>query len=81
MELEEAFAQVLREARTASGISQERLAPLSGVDRTYVSLLERQKRQPSLRMLFLLCGPLGIAPEELVAETRKRMASSTLARP
>lgn len=50
------------------GLSQERLALESGVDRTFVSMLERGIRQPSLSTIFALCEPLEKKPYDLVAE-------------
>jgi transcriptional regulator with XRE-family HTH domain len=62
-----AFGQVLRDCRDKVGLSQEELAGRADVDRTYVSLLERGRRQPSLEMLFKLSQALGVAPATLVS--------------
>ena len=43
-----AFGASLRSARNSAKISQEELASKAGLDRTYISLLERGKRNPSL---------------------------------
>lgn len=66
MKLEETFGICLRELRTAAGLSQEKLAGDSGLDRTYISLLERGLRQPSLTTVFLLSRALDVRPEEFV---------------
>jgi transcriptional regulator with XRE-family HTH domain len=50
-------------------MSQEALALEAGVDRTYVSLLERGKRQPTLGMLFQLAAVLGVSAATLVSRT------------
>lgn len=71
-----AFGQVLRDARTQAGISQEALALSCDIDRTYISLLERGLRQPTLSTLFSLSDVLGVAAETLVAGTRSRLRSS-----
>jgi transcriptional regulator with XRE-family HTH domain len=68
----QAFGEVLRDCRTKAGISQENLAFKVDLDRTYISLLERGLRQPTLEMLFRLAGVLGIAPATLVARTASR---------
>ncbi len=65
-EVMRSFGLVLREARIARGYSQEGLALDSDVDRSYVSLLERGVRQPSLLMIHALAGALGVRPHELV---------------
>jgi transcriptional regulator with XRE-family HTH domain len=42
------FGKKLRAIRTKKGISQERLAELAGLHRTYVSSVERGERNVSL---------------------------------
>jgi transcriptional regulator with XRE-family HTH domain len=64
-----AFGTVLRAARARQGISQERLAYCSGLDRTYPSLLERGVRQPTIGTLMQLSQVLRIAPVRLLEET------------
>ena len=66
-----AFGRVLRERRLEAGLSQEKLALDAGVDRTFVSLLERGGRQPTLATLWRLAGALGVAPSELVSGVEK----------
>jgi transcriptional regulator with XRE-family HTH domain len=56
----------LRRARDEAGLTQEQLAFAAGVDRTYISQLEHDKKSPTLDMLFRLCDALGIAATELV---------------
>jgi transcriptional regulator with XRE-family HTH domain len=60
------FGEVLRGLRTAQNLSQEQLALTSGLDRTYISMLERGKRQPSIMTIFTLAKTLEIAPSEIV---------------
>ncbi len=66
-----AFGAVLRAARIQAGLSQEALGLACDIDRTYVSLLERGERQPTLGTLFALADQLGVAAETLVARTGK----------
>lgn len=70
-QLAEAFGRVLREQRLAAGLSQEKLALEAGVDRTFVSLLERGGRQPTLTTLWALAGALRVAPADLVCAVGK----------
>jgi transcriptional regulator with XRE-family HTH domain len=49
------FGHTLRKTRMLSGVSQEDLANAAGLDRTYISLLERGKRNPSLTCIVKLC--------------------------
>ena len=62
---------VLRERRVEAGLSQARLALEAEVDRTFVSLLERGGRQPTLSTLWRLAGALGVAPTELISGVEK----------
>jgi len=64
--LKEAFGRELRKARHTVGLSQEKLALQVGLDRTYISMLERGVRQPSLKTIFLLCSSLGVRGSELI---------------
>lgn len=66
MNLDAAFGEVLRELRRKAQISQEKLAQEGGLDRTFISLLERGLRQPSLNTIFQISRVLQIPPEELV---------------
>ena len=66
-----AFGRVLRERRLAAGLSQEKLALEAEVDRTFVSLLERGGRQPTLATLWRLAEALGLTPTELIAGVEK----------
>lgn len=70
-----AFGEALRQARNGRKISQEALALASGLDRTYVSLLERGKRQPTLAAVFLLANTLDADPAFLVKKTKLRLES------
>ena len=68
MEIEKAFGQILKQERIKKAFSQEELAYLSDLDRTYISMLERGKRQPSLKTIFVLSSALGIQPSQLIHE-------------
>ncbi len=61
----------LKQVREASGMSQESLAFEAGVHRTYVSLLERDKKSPTLNVLFRICKALEISAAELIARVEK----------
>ena len=64
-----AFGLVLRELRQRAGLSQEALADAADVDRTYISLLERGLRQPTLETLFSLSRALNVSPSTMVSRT------------
>ena len=67
--LQVTFGQVLRRLRTEREISQGDLALDCGLDRTYISLLERGLRQPTLTTIVLLGTALKVDPAELVRQT------------
>lgn len=54
------FGRKLRKIRESKGISQEKLAQDAGLDRTYVSGIERGKRNPSLINISKLANGLHI---------------------
>ena len=59
---------VIKSYRQRLGISQEELAHLADVDRTFVSRLERGIRQPTITTLIQLAKALEIPASELVGE-------------
>lgn len=68
----ERVARNLRRLRVLRGLSQEALAVDAGVDRSYVSRLERNLENPTVAVLDRLAGALGCdvqafleIPEEL----------------
>lgn len=69
--LEERFGQLLRELRTKKGFTQEALATDSNLDRTYISLLERGLRQPTLGTLFKISEVLGVAPSSIIKDLER----------
>ncbi|WP_266031465.1 helix-turn-helix domain-containing protein [Brucella intermedia] len=66
MNIREIFARNLRKLRHANRLSQEKLAHLAGIDRTYVSSLERSIYSPTIDMVATLATILGVPPEDLL---------------
>lgn len=62
----EKFAKKLKALRVSKGLSQEELALLCGIDRTYIGRIERFERIPSLIILQKLADGLGITLIELL---------------
>lgn len=60
------LAQNIKIRRTELNISQEKLAEICGFDRTYISLLERAKRNPSVLNLQKLSIGLEIELSDLL---------------
>lgn len=56
----------IRELRNAAGLSQERLGEITGLDRTYISGIERGVRNPALRNLEKLAKALKVKVSDLI---------------
>lgn len=69
MRIREVFAQNLRAARQARGLSQEELAHRADIDRTYISSLERCSYGASIDVLDRLASALDTKPWELLKPT------------
>ncbi|MDR0779482.1 MAG: helix-turn-helix domain-containing protein [Pseudomonadales bacterium] len=66
------FGEVLHRYRSARDISQEELAFAAGVDRTFISRLERGIRQPTITTLISLGQALNVSAANMVKEAEKR---------
>lgn len=73
MEIREVLALNLRKRRQAQGLSQEELAHRAGVDRTYVSALERSVYAAGIDVIDSLARVLGVEAADLL----HRPSSST----
>jgi len=65
-EILNSFGKKLQKLRTDRNFSQEKLAEIAGFDRTYISLLERGIRNPSLVNIVKLAKALNITPDKLL---------------
>lgn len=65
MDMLKRFGQKVRELRVQQGLSQEKLAELSGLHRTYISSLELGKRNVSLVNIHALAKALQVPPDDL----------------
>ena len=72
----DAFGKTLRHFRTSLKISQERLSQESGLDRTYISLLERGLRQPSLSTILQIAKALDISPNKLIEKVEELLSEN-----
>ena len=71
MEIRKVFARNLRYWRKTRNLSQEELAHEAGIDRTYVSALERQVYSVSIDTLAKLAKVLKVEPSELLVQSRR----------
>jgi transcriptional regulator with XRE-family HTH domain len=65
-DLQDAFAGNLRRLRRAKGISQEDLAYEAGINRSYMSRLEKGASYPGLEIIAKLATVLECDPAELL---------------
>lgn len=68
-----AFGKVLRTVRKEVGLTQEQLAHAAEIDRTFVSLMERGERQPTVRVLFRVAAALQVPPSRLIELTEHKV--------
>lgn len=59
------FGESLRHYREEAGHSQERLAELADLDRTYISDIERGNRNPGIKNIARIAKALGITTSRL----------------
>ena len=71
MDTEKIFGRVLRKFRTLNKLSQEKLSQECGLDRSYISLLERGLRQPSLTTILLLSKALNTTAANMVRDVEE----------
>lgn len=57
--------------RIEKGLSQEQVAERMGIDRAYISGLERGQRNPTATTIWHLARALGIEPADLMAPPKK----------
>jgi transcriptional regulator with XRE-family HTH domain len=67
-ELRNRFGRLIRRRRGAAGLSQEALAAKAGLHRTYIGLLERGLRNPTIDVVCRLARALGTTMTAMVAE-------------
>lgn len=65
------FGVNLRAERTKAGMSQEALAHMAGLDRTFVGQVERGERNISIDNMSKLAKALGLEMSDLVARKTK----------
>jgi len=71
-----AFGEAIRETRKQLGVSQEQLALECGLDRTYISGIERGTRNPSLTNILKIAAALRVTPAELFTRAQQPAGSA-----
>ena len=59
------FGSRIAELRRKSGLTQEKLAELVGVDRSYIGYVERGQRNPSMGVVYRIAKVIGVSLAEL----------------
>ena len=81
IELSDTVAQLVADARRQEGMSMDELAERAGVHRTYIGLLERRSRQPTLAVAANLAEALGLSLAELVGRAEEDESAPHFATP
>ena len=69
------LARNLRRFRVAKAVSQEALAALAGLHRTYLGSVERGERNVSIDNIERLADALGVTVSELLKEGKNEIPS------
>ncbi len=72
--LRKILAENVRTIRKQKGLSQEDLADICGIHRTYLGAIERAERNVTLNTLELLAASLGIPAVDLLTKKDSRNA-------
>ena len=70
MSLIHIFATNVRKYRTEKGLSQEALADLAGLHRTYISAVERERRNISIDNIENIAAALDVEPFVLLQSNK-----------
>ena len=76
--IQQAFGQTLKKYRLQQKLSQEKLAELADLDRTYISQIERGLKSPSIPTLISLAQALNIKAHLLISEVEEVLCQSFL---
>lgn len=72
-----AVARAIRRLRLARGLSQEALADAAELDRTYISAVERGRRNMSIGTLDRIVCVLVTHPREFLKELERELDAAT----
>ena len=61
----------LKKARDEAKMTQEQVSYAAEIDRTYVSMLENNKKSPTVEVLFRICKALGVPASEVIARVER----------
>jgi transcriptional regulator with XRE-family HTH domain len=73
-DLPKAFGLALKNLRSQVGISQDALAKDCKLDRTFISLLERGERQPTITTIYKVAEALEVTVHQLITQVDNQMS-------
>ena len=73
MSEQKVFGELLRDLRLNRSISQEKLSEITGLDRSFISLIERGERTPTLTTIIKISKAFGLKPSQLLSEYEDRL--------
>lgn len=76
MNYESLFGSTLQKLRLERNLSQMELSKICKIDRTFISLMERGIRQPSLTTIVSLAAGLKMKPSVLIVEFESNLRRS-----
>ncbi|WP_079389969.1 helix-turn-helix domain-containing protein [Pseudomonas aeruginosa] len=68
-----AFGNVVREQRIKSGLAQEKLALLAGIERAHLGKIERGESLPTLPLILRLSNVLEVKAAALIEQMEERL--------
>ena len=80
-DLQKQVGKRIRETREAKGLSQEALAGICNLHRTYIGLIERGERNLSVETVAVVAAGLEIAPAELFSGIEQAPMSRSRSKP
>lgn len=72
MAIKEILAENVREYRNTNNLSQEQLAEISGLHRTYIGSVERKERNVTLSTLIFLSKALNVSVPDLLTKQESK---------
>jgi transcriptional regulator with XRE-family HTH domain len=72
-----ALGRTIRALRLARDISQERLADLADMDRSYTGGIERGERRPTMEKVYELVVAMGVSLGDFIVELDRQLAAAS----
>lgn len=70
-DLSTSLAKVIKRRREAKGMSQAKLAEFSGLAQTFIGMIEKGQRTPTVDTVASIAAALGVKASRLIADAEK----------